>query len=210
MTNRDYRLYELEHQKFEELCSKICIRVLGEGFVNFAQGKDGGKDGRFEGKANALSSKNKPYERKFIIQAKHTTNSCGLCSDNQFKKIIKKEIPKVQKLNTNYYFLLTNRKLTGHQDTQIQQQLKENCSQISAFIIWGKERIHSFLDDHRDLHEAFGFNKPRSPLNIRPEDLQKVIEEFRKYIPQNFSNNENHKKVSITLKSVICCQYKNK
>ena len=41
MNYRDYRLYELTYQNFEELCSKICIKVLGEGFVNFAQGKDG-------------------------------------------------------------------------------------------------------------------------------------------------------------------------
>ena len=31
-------------------------------------------------------------------------------------------------------------------------------------------------------------------MNIRPEDLQQVIEEFRKQIPQNFSSNERNEK----------------
>ena len=148
MTNRDYRLHELTHQKFEELCSKICIRVLGEGFINFAQGRDGGRDGRFEGKANALPSESKPYEGKFIIQAKHTTHPCVSCSDTQFKSVITKEIPKIQRLNKNneldYYLLLTNRKLTGEQESKIQQQLKTEVPQVSAIIIWGKERVQSF------------------------------------------------------------------
>ena len=43
------------------------------------------------------------------------------------------------------------------------------------------------------MYEEFGFNKPRSPLNIHPEDLQKVIEKFREYIPQNISDNKRHK-----------------
>ena len=129
MNYRDYRLYELTYQNFEELCSKICIRVLGEGFVNFAQGKDGGRDGKFEGRTNALPSENDPYEGKFIIQVKHTITPHRSCSDSEFKTIIKKEIPKIQKLNTNgelnHYFLLTNRKLTGEGEAKIQKCLKK-------------------------------------------------------------------------------------
>ena len=149
MNHRDYRLYELTHQKFETLCSKICIRVLGEGFINFAQGKDEGKDGKFEGKANALPSENEPYRGKFIIQAKHTTNPCRSCSDTQFKGIITKEVPKIENLNKNgeldYYFLLTNRKLTGKQEAKIQEQFKTSVPQISAVIIWARSVYILFL-----------------------------------------------------------------
>ena len=42
-----------------------------------------------------------------------------------------------------------------------------------------------FLDDNKALYKRFGFNKERSPLNIRPDDLQKVLKEFRKQFPQS-------------------------
>ena len=98
------------------MCSQVCIKVLGEGFVNFASGKDEGKDGKFEGKANSFPSQNKPYEGKFIIQAKHTTNPIASCSDSQFNKLLNEEIPKIKNLNEKgeleHYFILTNRKIT--------------------------------------------------------------------------------------------------
>ena len=59
-----------------------------------------------------------------------------------------------------------------------------------------------FLDDNRDLHEEFGFNRPRSPLNIYPEDLQQVIEEFRKQIPQDLSKKNIKKESFIYLPTV--------
>ena len=49
---RDYRLYELNDDEFEKLAVQICIRWLGPGVTPSATGKDGGRDGKFFGKAN--------------------------------------------------------------------------------------------------------------------------------------------------------------
>ncbi len=183
-----YRLEDLNSEQFEELSSEICIKILGEGFVNFASGKDGGRDGKFTGRANSLPSEKKPFEGKFVIQAKHIMSSCASCSDSQFKSILKREIPKIKKLYENgeleHYFLLTNRKLTGGCEVEIQEQIKKDVPQIKSISIWGKERIHLFLDNNKYLHDKFGLNRPRSPMDIRPEDLIEVVEQFRKQIPK--------------------------
>ena len=197
MGSRNYRLEDLSDVQFEELCSKICIQILGEGFVNFAKGKDGGRDGKFQGKANEFPSKERPYEGKFIVQAKHTTSPIALCSDSKFNKILEEEIPNIEKLNANgeleHYFILTNRKLTGNQEPIIESKIKERCPRIKSVSTWGKERIHSFLDINHYLHEEFGFNKFRSPLNIQSEDLKNVIEGFRNQIPKEFNSNSSNK-----------------
>jgi len=49
---RDYRLYELSNDEFEQLVVQICVRWLGPGVTLFAPGKDGGCDGKISRKAN--------------------------------------------------------------------------------------------------------------------------------------------------------------
>ena len=179
---RAYRLEELTPQEFEELCVDVCTRILGEGFVNFAQGKDGGKDGVFEGKANAFPSEKSPYEGKFIVQAKHTTNPCASCSNSEFDKIVDGEMPKIKKLcdkgELEHYFILTNRKLTGIRHPTIAEKIKTNVPQVTSVSIWGKERISIFLGNNKELLKKFGFDRMREPLRIRPEELKRVVEEF--------------------------------
>ena len=188
LISRDYRIYELNDTQFEELCSKICIQVLGEGFVNFAKGRDGGKDGKFEGVANSLPSISEPYRGKFVVQAKHTQNSNSSCSDSQFITIVKKEIPRIAKLKTNgeldHYFILTNRKLTGEQEPKICKIINNKIPDINSITIWGKDRLHTFISDNLKLYKDFGFDKPRTPLRIYPNDLSKLIKEFRELLPK--------------------------
>ena len=190
MSRNYYRLDELDPSEFEKLCGKICTIILGEGFNHFSEGRDGGKDGKFTGKANSFPSTSEPYEGKFIIQAKHTTNPIGSCSMSEFRTILKKEIPKIQKLKENkelgYYILFTNRKLTAGKEAEFCEEIQKDIPDIT-FCICGKEWIHSFLDRYRDLHKEFGFDKYRSPLEVRPKELETVIKEFRKQIPKESS-----------------------
>lgn len=194
MAFRNYRLYELDDEQFEELCSKICIKILGQGFVNFTKGRDGGKDGKFNGKANSLPSEAAPHEGKFIVQAKHTTNGASSCSDSSFYTVLKNEIPRIKELKESgeleHYFILTNRKLSGEQEPKILKYINDNVEGLSSVSIWGLDRIHTHLDERRDLHEEFGFNKLRTPLRIDPSDLEGVIKSFREFIPVDDKNGE--------------------
>ena len=187
-----YRLDELTYDDFQKLCSKICIKILGEGFREFANVKDGGKDGYFEGKANSFPSENQPYEGKFVIQAKHTENPVASCDTSFKNNFIRTERAKIKRLveqeGINHYLILTNRKLIADQELDIRTSISEQVSKIQSVSIWGVERITSYLDMNRKLHKEFGFDQPHSPLNIRPDDLIIVIENFGQKYKKPFSN----------------------
>lgn len=74
-----YPLEELTDSEFEKLVALICSEVLGVSTVIFSEGKDGGKDARFNGRANNFPSKSKPWEGKIVIQAKHTKRPNANC-----------------------------------------------------------------------------------------------------------------------------------
>ena len=51
-----YPLYNMTCDDFENLVVLICHYILGAAVSPFAKGKDGGKDGKFVGKANCFPS----------------------------------------------------------------------------------------------------------------------------------------------------------
>ncbi len=123
----NYPLYNLNNEDFEKLTALISERILGTGTIVFSKGKDGGRDGKFTGKANFFPSEADPWDGKFIIQAKHTTNPVATCSDTEFQRILSKELPKLRKLKEqgkiDFYIIFTNRKLSGLQDPKIEDFL---------------------------------------------------------------------------------------
>ena len=48
----DYRLELLHADDFENMVNTICQNILGMGVISFVSGKDGGRDGRFDGSAD--------------------------------------------------------------------------------------------------------------------------------------------------------------
>ena len=97
-----YPLENLTDKDFEDLVALICEQILGMGTVIFSVGKDGGKDGKFQGKANKFPSEVAPWDGKIIIQAKHTQRTNASCSDSAFKRILKNDVfPAVKKLSDN-------------------------------------------------------------------------------------------------------------
>jgi hypothetical protein len=101
----DFKLENLSEDDFESVINMLCQRVLGTGTVSFSKGKDGGRDGRFEGIANNYPSKSPSWEGKFIIQAKHSSKYDESCSDNTFfgnqTSTVMKEIPNIKALAEN-------------------------------------------------------------------------------------------------------------
>lgn len=47
---KKYPLYDLDDKEFENLTTLLCRKILGEGVIPFAQGTDGGRDAKFNGK----------------------------------------------------------------------------------------------------------------------------------------------------------------
>ncbi len=179
--------YPLENlasdEEFEDLVALICERILGMGTIIFSEGKDGGKDAKFNGKANKFPSESDPWNGKIIIQAKHTQRPNASCSDSDFKRILKNEvIPAITKLIDNdeidYYLLFTNRKLSGIQDKRIEDLINEQTKVENRVV--GKERIDLWLEEYPEIAKTLNLNRLLLPLEFDEEDLKKIVLAFSK------------------------------
>jgi len=179
---RDYHLHELSSQEFGELVIQICQKILGVGTLNFSEGPDGGRDGKFEGVSNCYPSKVTPWSGKFIIQAKKTNNSNLSCSDADFKiKILDKEIPKIQRLQqsneVDNYLLFTNRKLSAESHKQHTDYIKQQTG-LENVDIFGVEKITTWLNGYPAVVQVCNLDRFRNPLRIHADDIKDIIIAF--------------------------------
>lgn len=181
---RSYPLYDLHANEFEDLVTLLCDRILGIGTINFSEGKDGGRDGIFSGRANCFPSKSEPWEGKFVIQAKHTSKVNASCSDSDFATLLKKEVKnKVFKSQDNgkidYYLLFTNRKLSGLKDEKISDFLDIELKIPNR--IFGEERIQLWLREFPDITKTLHLDRLLLPIQFYDDDIRKVIITFSNY-----------------------------
>lgn len=185
----DYRLENLSEDDFESLVNMLCQKVLGMGTVSFSKGKDGGRDGRFNGTANKYPSESSKWSGKFIIQAKYVADYNGSCSDNRFygnqTSLINSEIEKVKALKANNeidnYLLFTNRKETESRENAVIHIKKE--VDLECVDIIGKETIHSWLSQHKDIVKQFGLDKFTMPFEFYDKDIRDIIVIFHDTLP---------------------------
>ena len=180
-----YPLYELNCDDFEKLVILICNHILGSATIPFAKGKDGGKDGKFIGRANKFPSESNPWDGKIIIQAKHTNAVNAKCSETSFRNILKNEvIPAINVLKSNdeidYYLLFTNRSLSGIQDSKIDKQIQEQTGIPSLLL--AEEKIQMYLNEFPDVVRAAELNRLLLPLEFDESDLRDVIMSLHNYI----------------------------
>lgn len=172
-----YPLHYQNEDDFENLVTLICKKILGEGVIPFAKGRDGGKDGRFTGTANCFPSENDPWKGKIIIQAKHTEKIQASCSDSDFSTIVEGEIEKIKRFKSkgeiDYYLLFTNRKLTGGADSKIVKRIKDETGIENNLI--AEEKIQQYLIQIPDVVKMAGLNKLLMPLEFDDSDIRDVV-----------------------------------
>ncbi len=178
-----YPLENLTDTEFENLVALICSEILGTGTVIFTDGKDGGRDAKFYGKANNFPSKSAPWNGKIVIQAKHTNKINASCSDSPFQTILKRSVlPAIKKLKTDekieYYLLFTNRKLSGIQDAKIEDVFDEKTEIENRLI--GLETIELWLKQYPNIGKTLNLNKLLLPLSFDENDLKEIINSFSK------------------------------
>jgi hypothetical protein len=190
-----YLLHDLSDTEFEKLVGLICRELLGPGVTTFAAGKDGGKDAKFKGTAQAFPSAANPATGKFIIQAKHTSSPVGSCSDYDFEtKALNEELPKVKRMfddaELTHYILFTNRRKTGGAEDRIGKRVLDETS-VENFWLRGYEDIERELMAHPEMVRAVGLDKLRSPILFTPDDIQGVIKalyDHRQSLPEAFDS----------------------
>ncbi len=180
---RNFPLYELDWQEFEKLVVSICNKILGAGTIIFSSGKDGGRDAKFNGKAENFPSKENPWEGRFIIQVKHTENPIAKCSDSEFKKILEKEASNrlrelVDNHELDYYLVFTNRKLSGIADAHISDFINTKLKVENQII--GEEKIQHWLKEYPGISKIHNLNKLFIPIEFFENDLKEIIIAFSK------------------------------
>lgn len=178
-----YRLDLLSEQQFENLVVRICRDILGSGVTGFSRGADGGRDARFEGKANCYPSVTEPWIGKTIVQAKHSSNSEASCSDKGFfgnkSSIIQEEIPKIRKLKQSgeldNYLCFTNRKLTGGKESEIRKAIIDETEAKNVGLL-GLPFIETSLTP--DIIRSFDLKRYLVPFEFYEKDIRKLITFF--------------------------------
>lgn len=183
---------DMSEDDFEDMVNVICQKVLGTGVVSFSKGRDGGKDGRFHGRANKYPSETKPWEGKMIIQAKHTSNPLGDCMSGEFytnkESVVNLEIIKLQKIKSgeglDCYLLFTNRKYSGTADDRIRKKISAEVPiAIDRIGIIGIDTLNRYLRSYNDIVRQFGLNKYNIPFDFSDEEIKELILNFKKQLP---------------------------
>jgi hypothetical protein len=175
-----YPLYNLDDERFADLVAIICEEILGFGTIVFTKAKDGGRDAKFNGTANEIPSRAAPWSGKFVIQAKHTTKPTASCSDADFQRILKDELPKINTLKKDgkidYYLIFSNRKLTGLQDPKIENLINESVAVPN--MVFGIERIDLWLETNHQIATKANLNQLLLPLQFYEGDLRNLVVAF--------------------------------
>lgn len=177
----NYPLNLLNSADFENLVISICNRILGIGTIGFTSGRDGGRDGTFNGAAQSFPSTQSPWKGKFIIQAKHTEKPHASCSDSDFNNIVEREIQKIkilkEKGEIDYYLIFTNRRLAGGKNSDIITKIVKNTGIKEAFI-FADNTIQQYLVAYPEIAKQYGLQKFLQPFEFYDEDICDVIKAF--------------------------------
>lgn len=180
---RDYRLYELNDEEFEDLTTAVCEGWLGVGITPFAEGRDGGRDAKFHGTAERFPSASDPIAGRMVIQAKHTRGPNKSCSDRDFQRLVKKEHPKIKRLVKeglcDHYLLFTNRKLTGGADEKLIAEI-ESLGVKTAHII-AVEKLSAVLAGNQSLRDSLPNARDKAPFTFDTGDIIEVIGALHDY-----------------------------
>lgn len=182
---RDWRLDQITWQEFERLVAQLCQEVLGTGAVSFSNGPDGGRDGRFSGRANRFPSDVERWDGEWVIQAKHTSDRSASCSDGAFygnkSSIVASEIERLTLLRSedgiDCYVLVTNRTLAGGRHEEIRNVIKDATGIPNVHLI-ARPTLDDYLERHPFLAEIAGLHRLRGPLRFGSAELRVIIEGF--------------------------------
>ncbi|MED4229511.1 hypothetical protein [Neobacillus cucumis] len=163
-----YNLHLLGWKAFENLCCSVMQQTFGVTYTPFSEGKDGGRDGFFEGEGR-YDIKDKSLNGKFVFQCKHTTNSEESMKLSLVEDEIKKITLLVDELGIKHYIIFTNRKLSGGNDSIIRKKFLE-INGLESCTILGSEWFDITIDGDKRLRRLV-------PRLYGIGDLSEIIDE---------------------------------
>ncbi|WP_119789573.1 restriction endonuclease [Flavobacterium anhuiense] len=133
----DYDLTVFSPDEFEEFSRDLLQEKLGIFIESFKTGKDGGIDLRF----------GRDKSSKVIVQAKRYKSITSLMNN------LKKEVPKVQKLDPSRYMICTTVGLSPHNKETIKELFKAYIK--SSEDILGRDDLLNLLSQSRKVEEKY-------------------------------------------------------
>lgn len=181
---RQFPLHQMLWPDFEELIRDIGFKILGAGLSPFKDGPDGGRDARFEGKPNAWPSETAQEQGQYIVQCKHTKKADACCSHEEFKKLMRKEVPKVKALiaakELTHYMVFTNRTKPADEDVAFRDRFNK-INGISNSWLLGRENVALFLRAYPEIWDQYE-EEVRNPVRFNRDDLVEIIRDFAKFM----------------------------
>lgn len=181
-----YPYCDLYPVEFERLVVSFAKTLLGKGVQGFKNGRDGGRDARFEGTADGFPSRTKPWTGVTVIQAKHTEQMMAYFSDPGFggdakSSTLSEELGRVRRLREdgqlNNYLLVSNRFLTAGTNEELLKRISSVVNLPTESIhICGIEALEEAFIDEPDLARKAGIRELDGPLRIESRDLAEVVQ----------------------------------
>lgn len=167
-----YDLERLEWQQFEILSFKCLQFDVSKSLYFIEGGSDKGRDFTFNGRTDFWGDGAEKY--KYLFQAKHKSKQNSF---NSLNKDLKTELEKVfiiNKLDYNYYCLVTNIPLSGSECDTLEETFHSfisdnNLSVGIQFKIYSYRHIEACLDNNDSLKWVF-------PSVVRNTDFKFLIE----------------------------------
>lgn len=124
----------LNDVEFEQLCTDIMSKILGESLRRFAPGRDGGVDLADNSKASNI-----------VVQVKYyiKTSVSGLMTS------LRKEVAKVKKLNPNQYYVCCSKELSANNISEIYELFSDYME--TSKNIYTLIEIDDFLTDSANI-----------------------------------------------------------
>lgn len=182
--------HDLSDDQFEQVVVALGQRLFGAGFSGFTKGKDGGKDGKFRGIAQAYPSTAPPWKGGTIVQAKHTMGLNASFSDKTFFNpdtetgVLPDELPRIVEMiragELDNYLVVSNRKLTGIAQGKLETYLHGKTGLPKEQLgFLGTSQLDDLLALYPDVRSRLNFRPLDRPLIVRPDELAETIEAFR-------------------------------
>ncbi|MDP3382088.1 MAG: restriction endonuclease [Phenylobacterium sp.] len=182
-----YAYEDLSPEQFERLVVFLCQKLLGMGVQGFAKGRDGGRDAKFVGTAQAHPSTSGPWTGTVVIQAKHTNGYNKHFSESEFfnpkakTTVIGEETPRIKALRDakqlDHYMLFSNRRLAANAESAIRSHISSACGLPEPSIaLFGVDDLERLLRTYPEVADQVDLDPVDSPLIVSPQDLAEVVE----------------------------------
>lgn len=157
-------LHSLDTNSFEHLVNSLAIRVLGAGHTGFGPGRDGGRDGYFQGAAN-YPSKAEKWSGVWYIQSKFHAPHLSSNPQKWLLAQIEKELTAFEEDEDREYpdiwIIATNIDPSGVPETGSFDQAKKIVAAQrpeleKRFHIWGGRKIIDLLVEYPQVAEQYG------------------------------------------------------